>query len=286
MGTKIEAVPSSVDRLSFVTLFYSTQNTIMTIDATQRGIWLEKSRYDEAECQMYLKKYGTAKVGSGLGNVASQIAKARQDIQKSLKSGSSESGKETITISMEEFKSLKAELAKVTIDNKKILKEVEELKKAIAALTLKSGSPVKAEPVKSVTKEPEEDDDEDIDLFGSDNEEEDAEAARIKEERLKAYAEKKSKKPGPIAKSSVLLDVKPWDDETDMAALEAEVRKIQMDGLVWGAGKLMPLAYGIKKLSILCIVEDAKVSIDDLSEKIEEIEELVQSVDIQAFNKI
>lgn len=37
-------------------------------------------------------------------------------------------------------------------------------------------------------------DDDDVDLFGSD-EEEDAEAERIKEERLKAYAEKKSKKP-------------------------------------------------------------------------------------------
>lgn len=64
-----------------------------------------------------------------------------------------------------------------------------------------------------------------------------ADAARIREERLKAYADKKSKKPGPIAKSSVLLDVKPWDDETDMKVMEAEVRKIEMDGLLWGAGK-------------------------------------------------
>merc|ERR1712045_846536 len=60
-----------------------------------------------------------------------------------------------------------------------------------------------------------EDDDDDVDLFGSDDEEEDAEAAKIREERLAAYAEKKSKKPALIAKTSVLLDVKPWDDETD-----------------------------------------------------------------------
>merc|ERR1719228_2470227 len=58
--------------------------------------------------------------------------------------------------------------------------------------------------------------DDDVDLFGSDSEEEDEEAAKIREERLKAYSEKKSKKPGPIAKSSVILDCKPWDDETDM----------------------------------------------------------------------
>merc|ERR1712142_1359495 len=56
----------------------------------------------------------------------------------------------------------------------------------------------------------------DVDLFGSDEEEDDEEKKRITEERLKAYAEKKAKKPALIAKTSVLLDVKPWDDETDM----------------------------------------------------------------------
>ncbi|TRY55808.1 hypothetical protein DNTS_025654, partial [Danionella cerebrum] len=63
-----------------------------------------------------------------------------------------------------------------------------------------------------------EEEDDDIDLFGSD--EEDEEAERIKEERVKEYAQRKSKKPVLIAKSSILLDVKPWDDETDMSKLE------------------------------------------------------------------
>merc|ERR1712105_300963 len=62
------------------------------------------------------------------------------------------------------------------------------------------------------------DDDDDVDLFGSDDEEDDEEKKRITEERLKAYLEKKSKKPKVIAKTSVLFDVKPWDDETDMDA--------------------------------------------------------------------
>lgn len=53
-----------------------------------------------------------------------------------------------------------------------------------------------------------EDDDDDLDLFGSD-EEEDKEAARLREERLRQYAEKKAKKPALVAKSSILLDVKP-----------------------------------------------------------------------------
>jgi elongation factor 1-beta len=58
-------------------------------------------------------------------------------------------------------------------------------------------------------KEAEEDDD-DVDLFGSDDEEEDAEAARIREERLAEYNKKKAGKVKPAAKSIVIMDVKPW----------------------------------------------------------------------------
>lgn len=108
-----------------------------------------------------------------------------------------------------------------------------------------------------------------------------------------------------IAKSNIILDVKPWDDETDMAEMERRVREIKSDGLLWGTcksksssttftlsnlfcvlAKLVPLAYGIKKLQISTVVEDDKVSVDWLIETIQEIEDLVQSVDIAAFNKI
>ncbi|XP_043254614.1 elongation factor 1-beta' [Colletes gigas] len=130
-----------------------------------------------------------------------------------------------------------------------------------------------------------EDDDKDVDLFGSD-EEEDAEAVRIREERLKAYAEKKSKKPAVIAKSSLVLDVKPWGDDTDMNDMEKAVRSIQMDGLVWGVSKLVAVGYGINKFRIICVIEDDKVSVDLLVDQIESFEELVQSVDIESFNKI
>ncbi|KAK6626519.1 hypothetical protein RUM43_003709 [Polyplax serrata] len=129
------------------------------------------------------------------------------------------------------------------------------------------------------------DDDDDVDLFASD-EEEDEEAQKIRNERLKAYHEKKSKKAAVIAKSSIILDVKPWDDETDMKGMETNVRSIVMDGLVWGASKLVPVGYGINKLQIMCVVEDEKVSVDLLVEEIQKFEDFVQSVDIAAFNKI
>lgn len=71
-----------------------------------------------------------------------------------------------------------------------------------------------------------------------------------------------------------------------MKKMEEEVRKITCEGLLWGASKLAPLAYGINKLQISCVVEDEKVSIDWLTEEIEKNEDIVQSVDIAAFNKI
>jgi hypothetical protein len=49
-------------------------------------------------------------------------------------------------------------------------------------------------------------------------------------------------------KSSVLLDVKPWDDETDMKKLEEAVRSIEMPGLHWGACKFYFLLSTIETL--------------------------------------
>lgn len=55
------------------------------------------------------------------------------------------------------------------------------------------------------------------------------------------------------------LEVKPWDDETDVEAMTEAVRNIKMDGLLWGGYQLVPVGYGIKKLQINCVVEDDKV---------------------------
>ena len=122
----------------------------------------------------------------------------------------------------------------------------------------------------------------------SDSEDEDAKAEkeRVTAERLKAYHEKKAKKPALIAKTSVLLDIKPWDDETDMDEMLKCAKSITKEGLVWGASKLVPVGYGINKLQLMCVVEDDKVSIDELSEQIAEFEDFVQSVDIAAMSKI
>lgn len=65
-----------------------------------------------------------------------------------------------------------------------------------------------------------------------------------------------------------------------MEQLEENLRTIEIDGLTWGASKLVPLAFGIKKLQINLVVEDEKVSIDDLQQQIESDEDHVQSTDV------
>lgn len=68
-----------------------------------------------------------------------------------------------------------------------------------------------------------------------------------------------------------------------MKELEAKMRSIEMDGLTWGAGKFVPVGFGIKKLQVNLVVEDEKVSIDDLQAKIEEDEDHVQSTDVVSY---
>jgi translation elongation factor EF-1beta len=74
------------------------------------------------------------------------------------------------------------------------------------------------------------------------------------------------------------------DDETDMKGLEESVRSIEKDGLVWGASKLVPVGFGIKKLQINLVIEDDKIGLDDLQEEIAGFEDYVQSTDIVSYS--
>merc|ERR1711962_1370152 len=247
--------PPTPPRVVLLPVHNRTHN--MALELAQETIWFDKWKCDDAEKQFYEKQTG------GGGHRGGGGAAVSTDVLNRITKLEDEKSALQKTVSTME-------------------KTILDLTKRLAAL--ETGKPT-APSTKSAPVEEEEDDDE-VDLFGSDDEEEDAEAARIREERLKAYAEKKSKKAGPIAKSSILIDCKPWDDETDLKQMEAEIKKITMDGLVWGAAKSQLMAFGISKLQILCTIEDEKVSVDDLQEQIEAIEELVQSPDIAAFNKI
>ncbi|XP_055616343.1 probable elongation factor 1-delta isoform X2 [Toxorhynchites rutilus septentrionalis] len=226
--------------------------------------------------------------------LASEISKARQHIKNSL-----ERMDGIAALAASPGAELLDRLSTVEKENEKLRSVIDGLNKLVIDLhervkSLETGSMVPVAP-KAAAPAPakkapapanEDEDDDDVDLFGSDDESEDKAAAELREKRLADYAAKKSKKPALIAKSNIILDIKPWDDETDMKLMEQEVRKISTDGLLLGASKLVPLAYGIHKLQISCVIEDDKVSVDWLQEEIEKIEDYVQSVDIAAFNKI
>jgi len=133
--------------------------------------------------------------------------------------------------------------------------------------------------------------DDEIDFFADDNDEEAAEKEAEMERRAQEALAKKAASMAAagkvlIAKSMVTLDVKPLDDTTDLSEIEKHVRQIVMDGLEWKSSKFVPVCYGIQKLQIQCVVIDDKVSVDDITEQIEAFDELVQSVDVAAFNKL
>uniref|UniRef100_A0A672Y726 Elongation factor 1-delta-like n=1 Tax=Sphaeramia orbicularis TaxID=375764 RepID=A0A672Y726_9TELE len=217
------------------------------------NIWFDKQRYDEAERRFYEGANGPASSSHGGGD---------QELITRMKS--------------------------LELENQTLHKVVENMRAALEKLESRvamlektpASAAVPCAKAKVTNGGGDKADDDDFDLFGSD--EEDEEAERIKQERVEMYAAKKAKKPALIAKSSILLDVKPWDDETDMVQLEQCVRSVQMDGLLWGASKLVPVGYGIKKLQINCVVEDDKVGTDILEEEITKFEDY----DSAAFSQL
>uniref|UniRef100_A0A8C6CL08 Elongation factor 1 beta central acidic region eukaryote domain-containing protein n=1 Tax=Monodon monoceros TaxID=40151 RepID=A0A8C6CL08_MONMO len=193
-------------------------------------IWFDKFKYDDAERKFYEQMNGSV---------------AGSSHQENVGPGGDHS-------------ELVIRIASLEVENQSLRGVVQDLQQAVSKLeawlsALEKSSPTHpatapqtqhVSPVHQVERptqkavtvtEDNEDEDDDIDLLGSD-EQEDQEAAWLREERLQQYAEKKVKKPALVAKSSILLDIKPWDDEMDMAQLEACMRSIQLDGLTWGGG--------------------------------------------------
>lgn len=177
-----------------------------------------------------------------------------------------------------------------------LAKRLAELEKFLDGQSLVASVPepvakpvVKADP-KPVKKEESDDDDDDFNFGDDDEEEEKGETEMQKMKRLAAEkkAAEAAKKPKKVTvlKSNVVLDVKPWDDETDLGLMEKAVRSIVMDGLVWGDSKLVEIGFGIKKLRISTCIVDELVGLYDLEDKIQEHEDFVQSVDIVSHNKI
>ena len=161
----------------------------------------------------------------------------------------------------------------------------EEEKKAWPAAEVPYGTSAKA-PAKP--KAAEEEDDpfgDDDDLFGDD----DGAAAKALQEKLKAEAVERGKRKAAKARSLIVLEVKPFDAETNLEELALNIKSMTHEGIQnWGQEhKLEPVAFGIKKLIISCVVHDNLVGMDDIIDMInDKYEDDIQSIDVQSMSKV
>lgn len=161
----------------------------------------------------------------------------------------------------------------------------DELYTALSYVAIAGGS---AAPAKAAKKA----DDDELDLFGDDDEEDapkvDGKAARAAAAKAaKEAADAKKKKTKKIDKSLVTLVVKPWDAETDLDELFKLIVATEKEGLTWGvACEKEPVAYGIFQLKLVCTIVDELVLAEDITDLIEQFEDHVQSCQMLSMNKI
>jgi translation elongation factor EF-1beta len=136
---------------------------------------------------------------------------------------------------------------------------------------------------------PKDEDDDMDDMFGDDDEDEVLDAAALKaakDAKVKAAkdAVKVDKK---VDRTQCVFEIKPWDAELSLDDLAAKIKATSFNGLTWGeAHKLVPVAFGIKKLVVSCIVIDELVALDDVTDLIEGFSDEVQSVDLATMNRL
>jgi len=147
------------------------------------------------------------------------------------------------------------------------------------------------------------------DLFGSDSDDSDDDLAAIAAAAKKANVVQKLS----WGRSQICFEIKPMEVSTDLEAIcekvldmnfsdnervsakleevnagEGVEEFINHDSIIqWGEGyEIVPVAFGICKLVVSCIVVDDCLGTDDIEEAITEaFEEDVQSVDVMSFNK-
>jgi translation elongation factor EF-1beta len=146
------------------------------------------------------------------------------------------------------------------------------------------------------------------DMFGDDDDEGDYDAAgetaaereaakarRDRMEKARLLKEEADKKAGKVKKdkkkeaekSLLVLEVKPWEADTDLEAVFKMIKEYQQEGLVWSESfKLEPVAFGIKKLVFTAVIVDSLVLMDDVTDNIEKLEDYVQSVTVASMTKV
>ncbi|KAF3557113.1 hypothetical protein F2Q69_00010827 [Brassica cretica] len=98
------------------------------------------------------------------------------------------------------------------------------------------------------------DNDQDVDLIGEDTQKE-----------KKSAEEKATSTKKKICWESVLLVIIPQDCQNNMKKLEERLITIQMEGLIWGASKLVHVGYGVELLRIIATMpRNEKIDVFDV----------------------
>ena len=110
-------------------------------------------------------------------------------------------------------------------------------------------------------------------------------AKKLKDDADAKSGKKKAEK--AVERSLVVLEVKPWEADTNLEMVWNLIKERQQEGLNWGESfKLEPVAYGIMKLVMTCTIVDSLVLMDDITDHIESLEDYVQSVQVASMNKL
>jgi elongation factor 1-beta len=151
----------------------------------------------------------------------------------------------------------------------------------------------------------EDDDDDDDDMFDDDEEEEEEDPEELA--KIEA-AKKKKKKRKPVLRSQIIFDIKPMSIEVDLEEMADKIKDLAVgtmepfatrikdindervtveNSCVWGEGhEVKPIAFGICKLQVSCVVNDDVVGTDDVKDFLEaQYGDLIQSIDVAAMNK-
>merc|ERR1712146_860723 len=128
----------------------------------------------------------------------------------------------------------------------------------------------------------------DDDLFGDDDDAPKEKPMSRAEQMAKMKADKEAKEKANKRRdrTQIIFEVKGWEAGQDMDGLYKKISGISIPGLTWGVYSKQPVAFGVFKLVISCVIFDDEVDLDDITEPIEAFEDEVQSVELCTMNKL
>lgn len=117
----------------------------------------------------------------------------------------------------------------------------------------------------------EQDEDDDIDLFGDDAADS---KALLEKKKKEAELKKKQQKDKDKNRSILIIEIRPKTIDTDIQKIPKLVKeKIVDEHIKWGEEvKTIPVAFGLSNIHMSCIIYDDFVNTNDLIEKIENID--------------